>query len=124
MKKLYFLFFLTIGFFGNAQIVNIPDSNFKAMLLSANPSNFIASTELPTYLSSNDSWTVSNYHVIDTNGDGEIQVIEAQSIKYLTIAGDTTISDLTGIQAFINLHSLIFKSFKKISFIIIKLSTS
>jgi Leucine-rich repeat (LRR) protein len=110
MKKLYFLFFLTIGFLGNAQIVNIPDSNFKAMLLSANPSNFIASTELPTYLSSNDSWTVSNYHVIDTNGDGEIQVIEAQSIKYLTIAGDTTISDLTGIQAFINLHSLIFES--------------
>ena len=49
MKKLYFLFFLTIGFFANAQIVNIPDANFMYWLLTASPSNTIASTETPVF---------------------------------------------------------------------------
>ena len=55
MKKLYFLFFLTIGFFGNAQIINFPDANFKAKLLEADISNGVA-------LDFND-----NYFKIDAN---------------------------------------------------------
>ncbi|MFN7043972.1 MAG: T9SS type A sorting domain-containing protein [Flavobacterium sp.] len=93
MKKLYFLFFLTIGFFANAQIVNIPDANFKATLLSANSSNIIA-RNLAGY-----------YFTIDSNNDGEIQIIEAQQVKQLNIA-NKNISNLTGIEAFINLDDL------------------
>ena len=99
MKKLYFLFFLTIGFFANAQIVNIPDANFKTTLLNANPSTGIASTQTPDA----DGW-VSTYHTIDTNGDGEIQVSEAQAIKYLRLTDNIYFSNLTGLEAFINLE--------------------
>jgi hypothetical protein len=44
MKKLYFLLF-ALSFFTttNAQIVNIPDANFKAKLLAASSNNTIAS---------------------------------------------------------------------------------
>ena len=102
MKKLYFLFFLTIGFFANAQIVNIPDVIFKQMLLGASPSNTIASTESPNI------WTVSNYHTIDTNGDGEIQVSEAQAVKFLKFPETFDYENITGIQAFTNLETLIY----------------
>ena len=108
MKKLYFLFFLTICFFCNAQIVNIPDANFKAALLSASSNNTIASTEIPFY--DNDGFfIVSNYHTIDLNGDGEIQVSEAQAIKYLHVTsspGNNNITDLTGIESFTSLKHL------------------
>ena len=100
MKKLYFLFFLTIGFLGNAQIVNIPDANFKAKLLSSSPSNNIASTEYP-----NEFENVSSYVSIDTNGNGEIEQSEAALIVYLNIAG-TISTDLTGIEFFTNLNYL------------------
>ena len=100
MKKLYFLFFFACSFLANAQIVNIPDANFKAKLLSASPSNEVASTETP-----NSNGSVSNYHTIDTNGDGEIQVSEAQAIKWLDVSS-SNIFDLTGIEAFVNLQTL------------------
>ena len=96
MKKLYFLFFLTIGFLANAQIVNIPDANFKTTLLNANPSTGIASTQTPDA----DGW-VSTYHTIDTNGDGEIQVSEAHAIKYLRLTDNIYFSNLIGLEAFI-----------------------
>ena len=102
MKKLYTLLFLVYGFIANAQIVNIPDANFKAKLLSASASNGVASTETPLYNSSNGSWSVSSFHTIDTNGDGEIQVSEAQVIKWLDVSY-SYIFDLTGIEAFTNL---------------------
>ena len=107
MKKLYFLFLLVMGFVAQAQIVNIPDANFKAKLLAANSSNQIASTETPilSIALSISSSTVSNYHVIDTNGDGEIQVSEAQMIKWLNV-GNSNITDLTGIEYFSNLEFL------------------
>jgi len=100
MKKLYILFFLTIGFFGNAQIVNIPNANFKAKLLSATPSIQIASIQTP------DSFgNVTSYNKIDINNDGEIQVSEAQAIKWLKI-NYSAISNLVGIEEFINLITL------------------
>ena len=43
MKKFYtFLVLVFTVIFGNAQIVNIPDVNFKAKLLAADVSNGIA----------------------------------------------------------------------------------
>ncbi len=81
MKHIYFLlifcFTITIS---KAQIVNIPDANFKNELLN-------------------------NYPVIDTNGDGEVELSEAQTITYLGVAF-SSIQDLTGIEAFTNLVNL------------------
>ncbi|MFD2890529.1 T9SS type A sorting domain-containing protein [Flavobacterium chuncheonense] len=107
MKKLYFLFFLAVGFVAQAQIVNIPDANFKAKLLSANSSNFVASTVTPVFDSAS-GYLISNSYTsntIDVNGDGEIQVSEAQAIKFLNV-NSSNISDLTGIEAFTNLEVL------------------
>lgn len=103
MKKLYFLFLLTIGFVSTAQIVNIPDANFKAKLLSASPSNQIASTQTPNY--NYGIWSVTSYNSIDTNADGEIQVSEAQVVTWLFLE-DSNIINLTGIEAFTNLKYL------------------
>ena len=65
-----------------SQIVNIPDTNFKAHLVNyTNP-------------------------VIDTNGDGEIQVSEAEALDDRLSLGSSEISDLTGLEAFINLKEL------------------
>lgn len=64
----------------NAQIVNIPDQNFKNALLNHNP-------------------------VIDVNNDGEIQVSEAQATIEIDVSGKS-IQDLTGIAAFVNIIKL------------------
>jgi Leucine-rich repeat (LRR) protein len=101
MKKLYFLFFLTIGFFGNAQIINFPDANFKAKLLEASPSHSIASS---AYITENGN--PSSYSSIDTNNNGEIEISEASIITFLDLSL-SSISDLTGIAFFTNLQTLI-----------------
>ncbi len=105
MKKFYILFFLILAIFTNAQIVNIPDANFKTKLLSANSANTIASSQTPVYSSNDDTWYIFSYNTIDTNGDGEIQVSEAQAIKWLSVSS-SSISNLTGIEAFTNLQVL------------------
>jgi uncharacterized repeat protein (TIGR01451 family) len=74
-----FLFLLT-GYTVAAQIVNIPDTNFKKALLQHSP-------------------------VIDTNGDGQIQVSEAAGITYLAVPS-SNISSLEGVKAFVNLVRL------------------
>lgn len=61
-------------------IVTIPDTNFKEALLNYEP-------------------------VIDVNGDGEIQVGEAEALTELWIS-NKNINDLTGIEYFINLDEL------------------
>ena len=63
-----------------AQTVSIPDTNFKNALLSYSPS-------------------------IDTNGDGEIQLTEAQAVTQLDLR-EKSIQSLTGIESFINLTLL------------------
>ena len=75
MKKLYFLVVLVISFATQAQIVNIPDANFKAKLLSASPYNGVAYN----FSSS------TNSCYIDTNWDGEIQITEALAIRQLNL---------------------------------------
>ena len=94
MKKLYFSllifsFFTTV----NAQIVNIPDANFKAKLLEANTTNFIAKNLLGAFFK------------IDTNNDGQIQESEALNVSYLD-ARRNQISSLVGIEKFTNLKIL------------------
>ncbi len=77
MKKLVFLLLLFTGMV-NAQIVNIPDANFKAKLISLG---------------------------IDINTDGNIQNSEALLVGYLDLY-NSNISDLTGILSFTNLYNL------------------
>ncbi len=105
MRKLYFLIVLAASFATQAQIVNIPDANFKAKLLSASPNNYFASVETPLYDAINDIWYVSNYNTIDINNDGEIQVSEALAIKWLRL-DNASISNMSGIEAFLNLQYL------------------
>ena len=109
MKKLYPFLFLLLSFAANAQIVNIPNANFKAKLLQASSSNQIASSQTPVYNAVYSNWYVSSYNVIDTNYDGEIQVSEAQAIKWLSVQS-SSISNLTGIEAFTNLQILYCQS--------------
>ena len=79
MKKLYTLLVIAlIGFIGKAQIVNIPDANFKAKLIALG---------------------------FDSNLDGNIQQSEALTITYMDVSS-STISDLTGINYFTNLTYL------------------
>lgn len=97
MKTKILFLIMAFSTITNAQIVNIPDANFKARLLQASPFNMIASTLTP-----NDNGYVSSYNKIDINNDGEIQVSEALLIKYLRVS-TANITDVTGVNEFINL---------------------
>lgn len=83
--NLYVILLFFIAHISFAQVVNIPDSVLKSKLVNyQNP-------------------------VIDTNGDGEIQVSEAEAITELNLYaqyGTATIQDATGLEAFINLTKL------------------
>lgn len=87
-KQILLLLILTTSYL-NAQIVNIPDPNFKSRLL-----NYIAFGGVK----------------IDTNNDGEIQFTEAAAITELIVGDgnfvDNKITDMTGIEAFIHITSL------------------
>ncbi|SCX79397.1 DUF7619 domain-containing protein [Flavobacterium caeni] len=96
MKKI--LFFLLFSIAAQAQIINIPDPVFKALLLAANPSLNIAKN-VANPLANN------VYCTIDTNANGEIEVAEAAVITALYIA-HLNIEDLTGIEYFTGLKIL------------------
>lgn len=81
MKRLLLLTFLLGCLGAAAQDVNIPDANFKAALLAHDP-------------------------VIDTNGDDEIQVTEAEAFDGLLNVSRLNITDATGLEAFINIKKL------------------
>ncbi|MCL3780488.1 T9SS type A sorting domain-containing protein [Prolixibacteraceae bacterium JC049] len=66
--------------FSKAQNVNIPDANFKAALVANNQ--------------------------INTNGDDEISVVEASSFRGYMDVERKNISDMTGIEKFVNLVGL------------------
>ncbi|GAB3717667.1 DUF7619 domain-containing protein [Flavobacterium koreense] len=93
MKKIFYLLLLITGF-SNAQIVNIPDANFKAKLLSSLPSNTVAGNLSLTFFK------------IDSNSDGQIQVSEALQVGYIDVS-NSSINNLTGIEAFTGLKTLI-----------------
>lgn len=77
MKKILWIALLFTGMV-KAQIVNIPDANFKANLIAQG---------------------------VDANTDGEIQESEAQTRTNLNM-NDVNIVDLTGIEAFVNIETL------------------
>jgi hypothetical protein len=80
MKNYFFITILLLsGYFLQAQIVNIPDTNFLSALILDG---------------------------VDTNVDGEIQVSEAEATIVLHVGGNN-ISSLEGIQYFINLEHLV-----------------
>ena len=76
-------------FTGADTIVNIPDANFKAKLFQVNTVKNASETSI----------------VLDTNGDGEVQLSEAFRAVRVQLY-NSNISDLTGIGAFINLRRL------------------
>jgi Leucine-rich repeat (LRR) protein len=94
MNKFYFLalalcLFTTV----NAQIITIPDANFKAKLLEASSSNEIAKN------------LQGNNIKIDVNGDGEIQESEALQVNNLDVS-DSSVLSLVGIKSFTNLNTI------------------
>jgi Leucine-rich repeat (LRR) protein len=101
MKKILLLLLLFTGIV-NGQIVNIPDANFKALLLAADFSNNTAKdiNDLPTK--------------IDSNSDGEIQNTEAEAISFLQVFAP--IDNVTGIEAFININQIYFVGLNITSF--------
>lgn len=92
MKQFIYLLLLICGT-ANAQIVNIPDTNFKNKLLSANTGNNVAKDQNGISI------------IIDTNGDNQIQLSEALTVYELNVI-NSGIDDLTGIEAFTNLTDL------------------
>ncbi|MBB6332075.1 hypothetical protein HNP24_003067 [Chryseobacterium sediminis] len=79
-KKVFLFAFLVVSLGMQAQVVNIPDNNFKAKLLSSSPSNTVAKD------------LNGNYFSIDANGDGEIQQSEATNLSQLDISNSNIIS--------------------------------
>jgi hypothetical protein len=77
-----FTFFMTLTI--KAQIVNIPDANFKAYLVGNS--------------------------AINTNSDTEIQVSEAQVFTGQILCNALGITDITGVEAFVNLTELVMPS--------------
>ncbi|OCA78348.1 hypothetical protein BBH99_08655 [Chryseobacterium contaminans] len=104
MKKLYLVFLMTMFSALQAQIVNIPDTNFKSILLSNVP-NAVLAFDL-----------MNNPTIIDKNHDGEIQLSEAANISKLNIRVTyfpanysqlfNSLVSMEGIQSFTNLTSL------------------
>lgn len=80
MKFIFTHFLLLLSITFSAQIVNIPDANFKNYLIWNNE--------------------------IDTNNDNQIQISEAENFTGLLDCSNRFIEDLTGIEAFINITEL------------------
>jgi len=76
-----------------SRIVTIPDANFKAKLLAGGIETCV---------------TLDGQTIVDTNGDGEIQVCEAENVGKLTI-DQSDITSIQGILEFRNLQTLSFK---------------
>ena len=90
MKNYYLLLFFILIATAQAQIINIPDANFKNALVNTNCAKIGLSTVLTD---------------VDSNDDGEIQQIEASVVTSLQIYNQN-ISDLTGIESFSTLEAM------------------
>lgn len=103
MKKLLLLLFISLS--AQAQIINFPDANLKAKLLSATATNGVAYTSEfgPTSVK------------IDTNNNNEIEVAEAVVIKRLGL-GSSGISNLSGMEYFTGLRGLTCSNNNIVSF--------
>ena len=89
-RKLLIIVLLIASGLAQAQIIDIPDVNFKNALLA--PADVVHDID-------------GNDIVLDANNDGEIQVSETASVEWLSISG-FNISSLEGIEYFTNLRRL------------------
>lgn len=98
MKKLYTLFFMCCFYnFSTAQIINIPDPVFKDRLVNYSVADL------------NDDGFYSS--PVDTNGDGEIQVSEAEAVIGLRVnALYQGLISVEGIESFVNLKTLLLNN--------------
>lgn len=98
MKKIYFFVLFLAHLSIVAQIVNIPDPQFKAKLLSGTATNHITQNLAGSWIS------------MDLNNDGEIQVSEAANIRNINIYSSNgnsfPISSIEGVKSFTNLEYL------------------
>lgn len=93
MAKQLFSFILLYFFaFSFSQNVDIPDAEFKFFLINTSPEKYQAID------------LAGNYTKIDLNGDGEIQITEAQNIKSL-YCNNLLVKNILGLEAFKNLDS-------------------
>ena len=90
MKQLYFLMLLVFTLFANGQIINFPDPNFKAKLMQP-------------YVAVDNNY---NDVYLDANNNGEIEVSEVINVWQLDVS-NANITDLTGINYFVSLKSLL-----------------
>lgn len=93
MKNYYSLLLFSLCLSATAQIVTIPDANFKTKLMQSGPSESIAQD------------IDYNFVKIDTNDDNEIDVAEASVIYFLEV-NVGNINSLSGIENFTNLRGL------------------
>lgn len=93
MKLKLLIALLFISAFVNAQIVNIPDVNFKNRLVRSTSAAYTAKD------------SSGNNIAVDSNADGEIQQTEAQAVYSLNVTS-SAMSNLQGIRSFTNLRVL------------------
>lgn len=97
MKKHFFVLgLLFLGLSLNAQIINVPDVNFKTKLIDI---------QVPSISGNYAKDVFGNEIVIDTNNNGEIEVAEALTVSRLSLSLGN-IATLEGIQSFTNLKSV------------------
>lgn len=97
MKTTLLYLFLLIAGGVSAQVINIPDANFKARLLNTS-ANFWYAKDVN-----------GNYIAVDANSNGQIEQSEALQVYELIIYNNGTtgsIQSLDGIQYFLNLRKL------------------
>lgn len=76
------------------QDVSFIDVQFKTILVNSTPASQIAKD------------AAGNWVAIDANGDGEIQLTEAASIKHLNIPGNGNVTSVVGIKSFVNAEEI------------------
>ncbi|MBC7693809.1 MAG: T9SS type A sorting domain-containing protein [Burkholderiales bacterium] len=101
MKSKHIIFFILFLYCTllNAQIINIPDANFKNKLINGSTDCIFATSYTYSTGYSNDIL------VVDTNHNGEIEQSEALAIEFMKISF-ASISDVTGLEYFTNLKGL------------------
>ena len=89
-RRLLLILLLVVSGITEAQIIDVPDANFKSALLTP--------TDVVHDIDGNDI-------ILDVNEDGEIQESEALAVEWLSIS-DFNITSLEGIEYFTNLRRL------------------
>lgn len=90
----FFILLFCASFYCTAQIVDIPDPNFKNRL-----------TNFPCIDTDGDGFGDSD---ADLNDDGEIQVSEAELVSRIIIGSGANITSVEGLQSFVNLEKIQF----------------